>query len=225
MKFLLLIVAVILIGIFIVLSAAPFLGIGDFRLNDPHQCLNENLQNRISANKNEFLFLTTSKIQDKIKNLDPCILEVKVERHFPSKINLVITGFSPSAKIANTNFLITPNGYVFESQSAPPLPNLFIPSQISPTPFTKIEYQPIIFAAEIAYYLTKIDFLPTNIRFTLDNEIAVYNQKETVAIFKVEKDPISQINSLQQVISEAKIDSTEIAKIDLRFDQPIVTYK
>lgn len=43
-------------------------------------------------------------------------------------------------------------------------------------------------------------------------------------IFLLEKDPTEQIIPLQLILQKAKIDSTPIEKIDLRFDKPVVVY-
>lgn len=43
-------------------------------------------------------------------------------------------------------------------------------------------------------------------------------------IFLLEKDPLAQVIPLQLILQKAKIDSTPIEKIDLRFDKPVVVY-
>jgi len=67
--------------------------------------------------------------------------------------------------------------------------------------------------------------LPVNVRITGHDDVAIYNQQGQLAIFSSKKDKEEQVDSLQQVISKAKIDSAKIAKIDLRFDKPVLVFK
>ncbi|KKS04034.1 MAG: hypothetical protein UU56_C0011G0028 [Candidatus Curtissbacteria bacterium GW2011_GWA2_41_24] len=58
-----------------------------------------------------------------------------------------------------------------------------------------------------------------------NDEVVIYNQQGQLAIFSSKKDKEVQVDSLQQVISKAKIESAKIAKIDLRFDKPVISYR
>jgi len=55
--------------------------------------------------------------------------------------------------------------------------------------------------------------------------ISVYNRESQAVIFTSEKNAGHQVDSLQLILSESKIDPSKIEKIDLRFAKPVITYK
>lgn len=130
-----------------------------------------------------------------------------------------------AAKIEGTNFFATSDGLVVEDSQNKNLPILFLPYGMAVNLGERVSDKNIIFAVNLADGLSKTDFSAKNIRIIPNDNIAFYNQEDMVAIFSSAKDKDSQIDSLQQVLAKAKMDASKIAKIDLRFDKPIITYK
>lgn len=139
--------------------------------------------------------------------------------------NITISApFVPSAQIAQTNLFITADGKVVEGSFAN-LPQLFLPQGVQAQSGQTIQDQATISAAAIAADLLKSDFHATNVRILENEDIAVYDSAQTVAIFSSKKSTKLQVDSLQQVLAEARIGDAKVAKIDLRFEKPTITYK
>lgn len=124
-------------------------------------------------------------------------------------------------KIENTNLAIAVDGTI--SGSDKNLPQIFMPQNTAYSEGVKLDEPHILGALSIVKLLAKSDFLPTSIRFTSDTDLAVYNQQGQIALFSTQKQPQTQVDSLQQVLAKAKIDASKIAKIDLRFNLPVVS--
>lgn len=175
--------------------------------------------------KGKLLFvLSKSSIEKELKEKFICLSQIKVSKIYPSKLKIEVLAEKPSASIAGTNFYITSDGLVTEN-SAKDLPQLFLAGPLQMAPGRKITDKTYLSAAKIAALLAKSDFHATNIRVLATGDIAVYDAKEVITIFSPDKSPEEQIDSLQQVLALAKIDDDKIAKIDLRFDKPVIVYK
>jgi len=60
------------------------------------------------------------------------------------------------------------------------------------------------------------------LRLVSPREIEVWLTDETLILFNSEKDMENQLDSLQLILSRAKIEGKTIKKIDLRFDKPVI---
>jgi len=60
------------------------------------------------------------------------------------------------------------------------------------------------------------------IRLISPREIEVWLEDEVLILFNGEKDVGVQLDSLQLILSRAKIEGKTIKKIDLRFDKPVI---
>ncbi|MDP2632368.1 MAG: hypothetical protein Q8P25_01450 [Candidatus Curtissbacteria bacterium] len=131
---------------------------------------------------------------------------------------------TPSAQIADSEFQITQSGFILKGQNTT-LPKLYLPGDIKVQEGQLVEDKNIVFAANLAALTSKTDFHPASIRLLAKNEVALYETDQTVAIFSSEKSPDVQVDSLQQVLAAAKIEGTKLAKIDLRYNKPTITFK
>lgn len=130
---------------------------------------------------------------------------------------------SPVLKIEGTSLALTPEGSVITTQEN--LPVLYLPGARSFKDGQIVSDNVVIFATKLASLLVKTDFPPATIRIITEREIVVYDARGKIAVFTAEKEANSQIDSLQQSLAVAKIDGDKIAKIDLRFGKPVVTFK
>jgi len=227
-KFLRLTLAVMLVLalISLIVFFTPFLKIKEIQITPVQGCLdNVDLLDKFNlANKN-ILLVSVKKLEDQMKANYPCINTITVGKKFPNKLSFEFTVETSIVQIADSNLFLAKDGLVKEGSSLSGQPILFLPQELKPTSGQKITDKTTLLAIAIADNLSKSDFLPSNIRLMSSGEIAVYNQEGTVAIFSAEKKPDSQVDSLQQVLSKAKMETAKIIKIDLRFDNPVVTYK
>lgn len=128
------------------------------------------------------------------------------------------------AQIANTQFSVTIEGDIIPSTSDG-LTLLFLPQEASPQAGQKLEDAASKFAIKLAELLKKSDFHATSIRILSADNILAYDQKQTIAHFSAQKDAKNQVSTLQQVLAEARIGDDKIAKIDLRFENPVISEK
>ena len=216
---------VIMPVIVFVLFYLPFFKVQKIDISQNQDCLKtQDVFDALQNSKNLF-FISKRKLEDTLKSKYSCIGTLEVKKIFPSKLQVNIVLKEPVVKIEGTSLMITDDGQVVEGTLAKDKPILFLPSEVKVVLGQKISQQAIIFAVGITSKLLKSDFLPVNVRITGHDDVAIYNQQGQLAIFSSKKDKEEQVDSLQQVISKAKIDSAKIAKIDLRFDKPVISYR
>lgn len=218
-------------SIFVILFVAvfsPLFEIKDVRIKDDQDCLkNSNYKIEEQFIGKNLIFLNTQKLSQNAKDMIVCLKEVKIKKNFPTQIILSINAKSPIASIAESDFQITEDGLVIKKDDRLNLPTIFLSEGVKSTfnPNTKIEDKSIIAATKIAAGLLKSDFIPTTIRIIASDEIVVYSPQNGFVVFSSEKDIDFQVNSLQLILARSKIDASKIAKIDLRFDKPVISYQ
>ena len=196
----------------------------EVRLVQTHPCLPENFQKESGIDGKDILFISSQKLENGLKDKFPCIDEIKIAKNFPSKITINITAKQPIVRIEGTNLLISESGQVTENTASKDNPIIYLPQEPKPQVGQIITDTNVLSALKITSALLKSDFMPSTIRF-LKDDIAIYNRQGLVVLFSAKKEIDKQVDSLQQVLSQAKIDATKITKIDLRFDKPVIEYK
>lgn len=187
-------------------------------------CLEEKQAVDLTKSKgNSIWLINTDQLSREIADSSSCISTVKISRKFPNTLEISYTGKIPIAKIEGSDMLITVYGQLIKSQPDGSIPTIFLP-QGTEVETDKIKENTILVALEIINLLLKSDFAPANVRF-VNGDVTIYNHEEAVAIFSADISPQSQADTLQQVLSKAKIESKKIIKIDLRFENPIVVFK
>ena len=174
--------------------------------------------------KNIFL-LSPAKLKADLINKYPCIDQVDIKKRIPSTIEIKIGQKQPVAKIEGTNLAITKDGLVMEHLKVGDLPIFYPPQNLQFQLGQKINDKTIAFTLELIWGLLKSDFTPVSIRIIDQSDVAVYARDNIIVIFSSQREVNSQIDSLQVILAQSKIDATKIAKIDLRFDKPVIVYK
>lgn len=188
-------------------------------------CLSENFIEKTAVlNKNIFL-TSTDKIKSDLKNKYPCIADVEVKKIYPSTISVKVIKVKTVLKIDGSDLALSENNIVIKNNGSDITPVLFSPQGITFTEGQKVTDKTILFITSLAADIQKSDFLISNIRLVEGGSIALYSRDESVAIFTQTKDAREQVDSLQAILAKAKIDSSKIEKIDLRFDKPILVFK
>ena len=220
-----LILAVIILIIVFALFYSPLFKVQKIDISQNQNCLaTQDIFDELKNSKNLF-FISKRKLENTLKSKYSCIGTLEIKKIFPSKLQVNIAPKEPVVKIEGTSLMITDDGQVVEGILAKDKPIIFLPSDVKVVLGQKISEKTIIFAIQTTSKLLKSDFLPVNVRITGQDDVAIYNQLGQLAIFSSKKDKEEQVDSLQQVISKAKIDSAKIAKIDLRFDKPVISYR
>lgn len=166
--------------------------------------------------------------QSLVKNLKqqfPCISDIEINKIYPSKIDIKVQTNAPIAKITQKDLYITSQGQIVSGSPSVDLPQINLSQSIDASEGNTISDQSILFALATLDLIAKSDFHPATVRILDSTDLAIYDSAQTVAVFSSKKSPKIQVDSLQQVLSAAKIDGAKLAKIDLRFDKPVITFK
>lgn len=194
-------------------------------LSDNSTCLgNDFLEKTNLKNKNMFL-VSTSSIKKSVLNNFPCAADLTIQKRYPSTILINVSAIKTVLKIDGTDLALSENNIVTKNTSTNVTPTFFPPQGIKFAEGQKVTDQTALFVISLAADIQKSDFIISNIRIVEGDLIAVYSRDESVAIFSRHKDVKEQVDSLQAILAKAKIDSSKIEKIDLRFDKPILTIK
>ncbi len=205
---------------------SPIFKVRNVEVTGSQNCLNPNQVFDEQDVKNaRIFFLSAKKLEESLKNSLECIDKIQITKIWPAKLRINVESRQAVARIEDGNYLVAVDGLVIGSAQTSSLPTIFTQSKPNLDQNNKISDENVLFALTLTRELSKSDFLPTNIRFVDVDNIAVYNQEGQVALFTTKKSAERQTDTLQQVLSKAKIDSTKIAKIDLRFDKPVLVYK
>lgn len=184
-------------------------------------CINEKII--VELKGKNLLLINSNKIKEEIKNQSPCIKEIAIKKIFPQKLRLTIDTQKEVAKIENSSLAITENGLVI-TQTDPNLPTIYSGKSVGITQGQTVSDPDLLQGLKISGILSKSDFNAQSIR-VVDGDIAFYDVNGLIVLFSKSQDPKIQVDSLQQVLAKTKIDASKIAKIDLRFMQPVVLFK
>lgn len=177
----------------------------------------------VNAQGKIIFLVSEDQLEEDLQKNFPCISQVKITKIYPQTLKIDVVTSGPVAKIADSPTSVTVDGKIIESQNQTQLPVIYLPIDVS-RQNGQITDKNSLFAIKITTLLARTDFRPTAIRI-LGQEIVAYDDKETTAHFTSQKDANIQVDSLQQTVAAAKIDGDKIAKIDLRFDKPVITFK
>lgn len=221
-----LVVIVVLVALVSGVLFSPIFKIKSAAFAKDQSCLNNSsqLEKFDVFGKNIFLFNSQNLAKD-LKMEFACIDTVNIQKVLPSKLDFDIVAKQPVAKIEGTSLAATKDGLIVESPKQTQVPTIFLSYDKYAQVAGKIVDEKVLFALQVAASLIKSDFVPQNIRILDLGDVAVYGNYNIVAIFSSSKDADVQLDSLQSVLARSKIDAAKIAKIDLRFDNPVIIYK
>ena len=221
----LLALTVVLLAAVLVLAKTVF-EVKSIEVKGGQNCIdNGGVESQLHVIQKNIFFTDTSKLEETLKQKNICLDFVSIHKIFPSKIVFDVVSQNPVAKIEGTDLQITSNGLVMKMGELHGRPTIYLPNNTNVQQGDIIEDKYVLFALNLASDLLKSDFSPSGIRFVSNRDIAIYSTAETVALFTTEKSSSGQVDSLQAIMTKAKIDASKIAKVDLRFDKPIITNK
>lgn len=206
-------------------ALSPIFQIKTIKVAPDQNCINSQqaLSDSNSLGKNIF-FINQIELLANLSKKYPCIKSLKVKKNYPTTLIFEVEVIRPVAKVENSNIALTEDGQALGFNNQTDLPTLHLGRQ-PPSPGEKINDELTLFALKVTAAIAKSDFAATSVRIIDENQVALYARSDQVVIFSAKKDARYQVDSLQLVLSKAKIDGTKIAKIDLRFDKPVITYK
>ena len=120
---------------------------------------------------------------------------------------------------------MTENGFVLDNYDQKNLPTIFFDKEAEFKIGERVNHEDTLYVLSLVSQIGKTDFVATSIRVLSPFVLSVYNRENQVVIFTTEKKVNVQVDSLQLILSESKIDPSKITKIDLRFEKPVITFK
>lgn len=224
---------------------------------DELSCANESqVQSSLEKQQIKFYWLQSQEIERKLREEFPCINEARIERQFPNRVAVTLSGRHPVAvfRIIQKFLPSPPSLEQLEATAST------IEAKPSPSPQVSVAYgeayllddKGVAFLAGTRDNLPQLNFVTP--RFNIGDSIGVdrikrilaiwqYFQKQGLSIsdvelegdrlslksgseivFSVGEDLERQGASLQLILKQAKMNSKSVVKIDLRFDNPVVTY-
>lgn len=196
---------------------------GDFSCSDQEKILINDFQG-----ENIFLVKTQNKIELIKKNF-PKIGQVIVTKKIPHTLLIKIILRNPIASFTQDEknwYLVDDQGYLFDTLTFKPkdLPQVYFSASAAPISQGEIK-EPILLQS-----LSLIKSLKTN--FVHLDKIMINNNDSwsllltegTIATISARKDINLQVDSLQFILRQSKIEGDLPLTIDLRFDKPVVIY-
>ena len=172
------------------------------------------------------IFIVSSKrVEETVLNNYKCVKNVTVQKKYPSTLTIEVEIDRPLVKVGDKNIYLTENGFVLDNYDQKNLPTIFFDKETEFKIGERVNDEDTLYVLSLVSQIGKTDFVATSIRVLSPFVLSVYNRENQVVIFTTEKKVNVQVDSLQLILSESKIDPSKIEKIDLRFAKPVITYK
>lgn len=181
--------------------------------------------------KNQNLILISPKdIALKIKEKNPTIKDVQVNKKYPNILELSFDFYDPSAEInvAGGYFILSSDGRILSKNKNKGglLPLISYYQKLDYYSYSAGDYldindikTAISFIQSLKDLGLQVESLDIN-----DKDMLLCNVGDKKIIFSAEKNIALQQYELQQIVRQFKIQGKEYQSIDLRFDKPVVKF-
>jgi len=179
------------------------------------------------------LFLNTYQLSKDISELNPKVIHLKIYKIYPNSVSITYKLDKPIAVIkANEGYLfLSGQGKILERSK-----NIEKSSKLSQINYyQKFDYLTnttgsIIDFVDVKYSLSVLTKLKKYKNEVLSIDISRpsmirFNLGDSVVIFTSEKPIDEQINKLEKIILQFKVEGNNFSLLDLRFDKPVLKYK
>lgn len=142
--------------------------------------------------------------------------DAQVKKIFPDSLIIIFPQKEPVAvlKIENSLFVVDENGKILNEVSAEGLPVI-----------KEASGEIVGWITQLVKELKLRTFRPMTVSALGPISIVIFFEDGLEVIFSNKKDQITQLDSLQLIFARAKIEGKKMAKIDLRFNKPVVIYE
>jgi cell division protein FtsQ len=189
------------------------------------------LNGLINLKNKNLLYVTEEKIALDLKNKNPWIETVEINKSYPNKLIVKIKPATPIAliKVDQGFFYLNKDGKIIQKikKNYTNLPQINYYQQLSYLDYqlgNKISYKDILLSL---FFIKNLN----NLGYSVDTvDIAGFymirfNLKDKSILFSTEKDPKEQDYQLEQIIKRFKIEGVDFSSLDLRFDKPVIKIK
>jgi cell division protein FtsQ len=175
------------------------------------------------------IFLPTNLVREEVLRFKPTLKEVKIKKELPNKLifelkereGVVVLGLENLQKF----WIVDEEGVVLAGEKKSDLPLILLEEPLKLDIGQKIDKKEIIQAINFLTNLRLNLLEPKIAKFVSSSSLEVLLKDNITALFSLKKEVQIQIDSLQFILSRAKIEGKGIKKIDLRFDKPVVNYE
>jgi phage tail protein X len=192
----------------------------DCLYNQSNQCPDYLLAEFNQYRSHNTLTINTQAITSKVLAADPSLIDAQLQLILPDSLIIELTSHPAVVELTNLNqttfIALGKNGDILKnySQHSPSLSQIVL---------SRLQEDLFPYLAELSFFITEANLnifplqLESNTLSTID-----YEPKIT---FSPHKSAEEQVTSLQLILSQAKIKDRKIISIDLRFNQPVITYQ
>jgi cell division protein FtsQ len=179
--------------------------------------------------ENIFL-LDVNKLSKSIKNNYSLIKEVEIEKKIPNKVLIKIKEreeFASFSKDGKVWFIIDSLGFILKKAYEKPknLPEIFSPhNQLSLNIGQKLDQREVACSLLILEQLKDSFILLDGLVLGEKGTITLFLTDDVIASLSAKKKMLMQVDSLQFILRQSKIEGRLPSLIDLRFDKPVVRY-
>lgn len=194
--------------------------------------INTFLGSELIKGKN-ILTLNTKNLNQNLQDLNPNIDNLNIKKIYPSKIQIYYKLIEPIAFIkANDGFLyITDTSKILKKskklENTTDLTEILYYQKfdyITNAVGSYIDYVDIRYSLNILKKVKEYRYKVVSIDISRPNMIRL-NLVDSVVIFTSEKDINGQIDKLEKIIKQFKVEGKSFSLLDLRFDKPILRFK
>lgn len=179
------------------------------------------------------LFLDLSETSKNLSDLNPTIKNLDIKKIFPNKISIYYEIDKPIALIkANEGYLyLSSKGKVLQrsknlkKQNKLPQINYYQNfDYLTNATGSTIDFVDIKYSLSVLTKLKKYKNEVLSIDISRPSMIR-FNLRDSIVIFTSEKSIDDQINKLEKIILQFKVEGNNFSLLDLRFDKPVLKYK
>lgn len=169
--------------------------------------------------------LDTLKVSARAVSNFPVIESATIEKKFPREVQVFLTERSPLAIISarNGNFVVDKNGQVFcEAGENTILPKVLFKDNLNIGDL--VSAKNIVARIRLLSAL-KEKSIPVSEVSVAESSISALIKNGPSAIFEIDSDFSELVSLLKQIILKYRIEGKDLRKVDLRFQNPVVSFK
>jgi len=176
-------------------------------------------------------FIFSKKFEKQLYDLNPQIKSVQLVKIYPNKIHIDVKKYNTLAifEVEAGYFFLSEDGRILEKRKEQKenLPIIHYYQKFYFNEYNsgdKLEYKDILyclfFVNKLHYLGVKIDSIDIN-----GLDMLIFNSGDKKYIFTTSKEKQLQYGEFKTIIERFKIERTEYASIDLRFEKPIIKFR
>lgn len=176
------------------------------------------------------ILLQSEKEAEIIRQQNPAIKHVTIQKIFPSTIKLLIAQYDPYAVLeGNSKFMIiSQDGRILKKQNdlMYSIPRIHYYQKLNENLFRvgdTVNYKDMIIALKIITFLKDLGLNIDTVDIT-GFDVLVCKVQEKEYIFSIEKSVDRSRYEVEQIIKKYRIEGKNYRKIDVRFDKPVITF-